>query len=209
MKPLATRSLKTFLVLLVLAGAGAIAAGQAKADFQISLNPCLAVAPDATRWLSANTPQVEAVSNGSSYTEGMCIRFVTDVRVPASSSGGPWTLDSFTLGGGYADVKTGPTWEIPLSESDCSLYQGDVRVYKKNLSSGAFEFKGGGSLHSAWSSGEPFTHCRMVRDYGFVDIPDFEPPAVFTDTYRVIVGARIGGTWKQVDSSAWHLPFIP
>jgi hypothetical protein len=50
--------------------------------------------------------------------------------------------------------------------------------------------------------------CAIVEYPGYVDLPSFSPPSWLTDTYRIVVGAKIGNTWKHVRAGARY-PVIP
>jgi hypothetical protein len=210
-----SRRVHILLLVVALASAAAIAPGKASADRFTFGNFCTSVSPDASLTLGANTPAVEATSRGGSYFAYPCYRFVTDIYVPTTSSGGFGYLPAFDIGAGYSGIATGPGWgNLPLSQSDCEAYDSDLHVYRKNVRglNSTFTFVGGGSFHGSWmTAGEAFgnTHyCQAVKDSGFVDLPSFfNPPTSTEAVYRVVFGAKVG-TWKQVTVRASYLPLI-
>jgi hypothetical protein len=210
MNPFVTTSVQKACVLLAgLVAAGTIGAGTAKADPVHA--SCLTIAAHASLMFGANTPSVEAVSNGASYLTYPCYRFVTDIVVPTNSSGGHEFRDAFRLEWGYAPSGNGPVWNVPLSQSNCALYEADFDLYKKTFLGGSFAYVGGGSVHGSWVTNMwTGSYCATVKDPGWVAIPNsFDPPNWFTTTYRLVVGAKLEGTWSQVKAGAEHLPFVP
>jgi hypothetical protein len=204
------RFARLLLVIVALASAGALAAGKATAGTQF-FDFCKTAAPHATLTLGPGIPSVQAVSNGGSYATGLCWRHVTDIVVPTSSSGGPGYFDEFWVGGGYADVATGPALGLPLSQADCNAYVGYLRVYRRlNFIDSEFTVLGGGRTTGSWvPGGPPFgPHCALVKDPSYVDLPAYSPPSFFGVTYRVAVGVKVGAPWKQVRASAFHVPII-
>jgi hypothetical protein len=204
------RIARLLLVVVALASAGALAAGDAAARTTF-FDFCKTVAPHATLTLGPGVPSVQAVSNGGSYGGGLCPRFVTDIVVPTNSSGGPGYFDEFWVGGGYADVATGPPLSLPLSQADCGAYVGYLRVYRRlNFIDSEFTVLGGGRTTGSWvQGGPPFgPHCTLVKDAGYVELPSYSPPWFVGVTYRVAVGAKVGAPWKQVRASAFHVPII-
>jgi hypothetical protein len=183
------------------------AAREAKADV-IPRVDCTNAAADATVTLGANTPSVSAVSSGAYWSSG-CPRFVTDISVPTNTSSGYANLDQFQV---YGRANSGQPalpqgWTMPLSQAACEDYVESVAVYKRVTLGGDFVFLGGGLRHGVWVTLFGFLGaCHVVNDAAFVDVPLSSAPWVHT-TYRVVVGARIGGySWLQVRAGATYSP---
>jgi hypothetical protein len=202
------RRLASFVALAaaVAAVAGA-AAGQARADTTpLFLDFCKTAAPHATLSLGPGVPSVQTTSPSGSYASGLCPRYVVDIFVPTSSSGGPGYFDSFTVGGGYAGPAYGSSLGgLPLSQVYCAGYEGSLRVYRKSALGGEFASLGGGGLHGEWQSGGLFgPYCALTKNPSFVDLPTFNPPALFPVVYRVTVSASLFGYSSRVRAGAWH-----
>jgi hypothetical protein len=195
-------------VVAVAAVAGA-AAEQARGQFFFDF--CKTAAPHATLNLGPNVPSVQATSAGGTYGSGLCPRFVVDINVPTTSSGGPGWFDSFTVGGGYADLATGSSLGgLPLSQIECANYTGYLRVYRKSILGGDFTVLGGGTTHGTWIPGGSIfgPYCAIVKSAGYVDLPAYNPPSFVGVVYRVAIGAKVGASWRQVKAGAWHQPII-
>jgi hypothetical protein len=209
------RTAHLLLLVAALASVTGIAAGQARADdvpYPFFFDFCKTAAPHATLNLGAGVPSVQATSAGGTYGVGLCPRFVVDIFVPPNSSGGYGYYNSFTVGGGYADLATGSPWGgLPLSQIECANYSGYLRVYRKSaILGGDFTVLGGGTTHGVWvPGGDVFgPYCAIVTAPGYVDLPVFNPPYLFGVVYRVTVGAKVGSSWRQVNAGAWHPPII-
>lgn len=190
------RAARLLLVAALAFAAVGATARAAKADIFLRVD-CTKVAADAFLTLGANTPFVWAVSSGGTYAASGCYGFVTDVYVPTSSSGGDGYLGWFHVRGGSATAVSA------LSQAECDDYSGNVAVYKRTFLGTDFGFLGGGSVHGVWTSPG---YCRAVEDAGFVDVPLFTPSVWFATTYRVVVGAKVGSTWRQVYAGARYEP---
>jgi hypothetical protein len=202
------RRIASFLVLVaaVAAVAGA-AAGNARAQTPLFLDFCKTAAPHATLSLGAGVPSVQSTSPSGSYASGLCPRYVVDIHVPTSSSGGPGYFDSFTVGGGYAGPAYGSSLGgLPLSQVYCAGYEGSLRVYRKSALGGDFAYLGGGGLHGEWQpSGGLFgPYCALTKSSSFVDLPTFNPPPLVPVVYRVTVSASLFGYSSRVRAGAWH-----
>jgi hypothetical protein len=192
-------------IAIVLVVAGSIVAGTAKAEPVRA--SCLTMQPRTSPHFGANTPSVQAVSTGGSYATYPCYRFLTDVVVPTNASGGPDFYDKFRLGFGYADVPTGSTWGgLPLSQSDCAGLGGDFYVFKRTVLQTDFGLVGGGSVHGSWST----NGCFVAYGADWDALPKtYNPPDWLSTTYRLVVGLRVGSTWKQVKTTAAFVPILP
>jgi hypothetical protein len=202
------RLAQLLLVVLALASFGAFA-GAAKADIiAVPLfDFCKSAAPHKTLTLGPGIPSVQTTSSGIDYSSGLCPRFVTDIVVPTSTSGGSGYFDDFQVGGGYGGEPTGPDWSLPLNEAHCDAYVGYLRVYRKtNFLNSEFSSVGGGTTHGNWVGGGGLIgpHCELTYDAGYVQLPYFKPPVFFGATYRVAVATKIGSVWTRVRASAWH-----
>lgn len=185
-------------VLAVVAAVSVAAAGDARANAPFLFDPCRMVAAHSTQTLGPGVPFVDSVSWYGTYGTGLCPRYVLDVHVPTSSSGGPGFLDGFVVGGGPLEGgQLGLTNQL-----QCDDYVGHLRVYRKSALGGEFGLVGGGRLHGHWVAND----CVAVKEPGFVDLPAFAPPSLAPVVYRIVVGATWLGGYRTVQLGAWHLP---
>jgi hypothetical protein len=202
------RRLASFLaVAAAVAAVAGAAAGKAGAQAPLFLDFCKTAAPHATLSLGPGVPSVQTMSPSGSYASGLCPRYVVDIHVPTSSSGGPGYFDSFTVGGGYAGSAYGSSLGgLPLSQVYCAGYEGSLRVYRKSALGGEFAFVGGGGLHGVWqANGGLFgPYCALTKNSSFVDLPSFNPPPLAPVVYRVAVSASLYGYSSRVRAGAWH-----
>jgi hypothetical protein len=191
------------LVLVALAGLGAVSAGEARAA-QPNFNFCTSVVPYQTLTLGPGIVAVQATSAGINYWSGVCQRFVVDIVVPPNT-GAPGFEPYFDVRGDYDGPATGPeSGGVPLNQSDCNAYVGYLSVYRKaNFLDSQFSFLGGGASHGVWEDGA----CELDVDQNWL-LPSFGPPWFFSVKYRVAVSAKIGQSWKQVKAGASHPPII-
>ena len=205
------RTARLLLLLAALAAIAGAAAGKAHAQIVPLLDFCKTAAPHATLSLGPGVPSVQATSAGGSYGVGLCPRFVVDIGVPTSSSGGSGYFNTFTVGGGYADLATGSSLGgLPLSQIECANYTGYLRVYRKSFLGGDFTTLGGGTTHGTWTGGGSLfgPYCAVTKSPGYVELPLYSPPTLFGVVYRVAIGAKLGASWRQVKAGAWHPPII-
>ena len=198
--------LRLLLVVAALAGIAAAAVGNAHAAGNPFASDFCKTAPaDRTLALGVGVPSVTAsVSGFATYAGNPCPRYVVDIVVPSSSSGGPGYFDDFTVGGGILNA--------PSSSSVCASASESVRVYRKT-GNGEFVSIGGGRTTGTWNPGGGFVspHCQFVKAPGYVDVPSFSPPSYqyLPDVYRVAVAATaFGDVPVPVRVRAWHAPFV-
>jgi hypothetical protein len=199
------RSARLLLLVSVLAAAMGAAAGKARAELIPLYDFCKTAAPDRTLVLGAGVPKVEAAVTGFvMYANNPCPRWIVDIVVPTTSSGGAGYFDDFAIAGGIKDTVSSPSWCGGAAES--------IRVYRKSTPGGDFAYLGGGRTTGTWNPGGGFVapHCDFVKAPAYVDLPWFGPPSYATAVYRVAVSATMndGAFHAPVRVRAWHAPYV-
>src|ERR1700754_2090201 len=161
-----------------------LAAPSALADAEIVFpNFCASAAPDATKTLGPNLASVQASSQGGTYGDKLCPRFVVHIGVPPNTSGGPGYEPSFTIGATYAGAVTGPLEgfdndPLPLSQTDCAKFSQSLTIYRKALFDTDWVRVAGGTYTAQWipgsSGGGGFpisAPCHRVASASFDQLP--------------------------------------
>lgn len=184
---------RSAVLLLILAAVSGAAAGKARA-YEPPPDACRTVLPHATLSLGAGVPSVEAVGDFG-YWAGPCGRFVVDISVPTTSSGGPGYSTAFAFFGGFPYVTQPVT-----SQYDCRG-KALLSVYRKSALGGGFTYLGDGVSLLQWTENPgPFApNCSLVHDYA---LPAFSPPTSFPVVYRIASKAWYKGPW----SASYPLP---
>jgi hypothetical protein len=186
------------LMLVVLGGGAA----KARAAQSLTLPDfCASAPPHATLTYGPSSGNPFVFSNGAGYflnPQGGCYRFLVDVAV-LPTNGKPFGLQA-----GYPSTVLSafaPPYELLVSQADCGTFVQHMAVYRKVwLFDTAFT-----RIASAWYTGvwTNYGVCVLTQTSG-----DDLGLAMYSGTtgasplggatYRVAVGVKIAGIWKQV-----------
>jgi hypothetical protein len=161
---------------------------------------CASATADQTVNMFNGVYSAQVISDSGGYfytkTDG-CYRWVVDFKLDSTSndltlSGDSYDLPSSASAGGY----------LPANPEDCSRYTLYVAYYRKLSTETAFTSLGSATFKGSWSNNQ----CNMTLSSGSVRNVEAHHISSGTDTFRVVVGAKLRATWQQVAAYSDHAP---
>lgn len=177
------------------------------------LLPCLSAPANATTTLGAGAASATLQSpldataipgQPPKYGGANCNAFIAEFAIGSSAAQAPQAF-SPQVAFSMRDLDHGGTPLAGISVAQCPTVTVRTLVYEKAAGSAAFFLVGGGTMHGAEQV--PIggaAGCYLVNDPGFVSMPTIQPPALGTDTYRVVASVDVGVLHDTIQVSAYH-----